>query len=205
METQQINLNREEAHELFLKYKAHQHYSTPVDLEIQRVYDAIAKGKVVIQAIASIAAAGLGQDGLPKLALARAATDDGRVIEQCQVHMHDGGGARFWWSERYPRDELWRSYIDVPAGSFPPPVKTRGRWNYVSQVPLVPVHLRPKPRSGNPQGGMANYHILYEAEWRKVPPKDPLLLRRMGRADLWVVVAAWDLTEIERTVLAGRL
>ena len=205
MDTQRITVDRAEAEKLHRLYKEHTHYSTPVDLEIQRVYDAIAKGKVVVRAIASIAAAGLGQDGLPKLALSRAATDDGRVIETCHVHMEDNGSARFWWNGRYPRDEMWRSYIDVPAGSFPPPVKTRGRWNYASQVPLVPVHLRPKPRRGNPQGGMANYHILYEAEWTRTVPRDPMLLRRFGRSDLWLVVAAWDLTEVERAVLAGRL
>jgi hypothetical protein len=38
-----------------------------------------------------------------------------------------------------------------------------------------------------------------------VPPVDPLLVRRLGEADLWVVCGAWDLTEVERTVLASRV
>jgi len=65
-------------------------------------------------------------------------------------------------------------------------------------VPLIPVHLRPKR-------GLANYHILWEAEWRRLPPVDPLLIRRLGKGDLWVVVAAWDLTEVERAAIAARM
>jgi hypothetical protein len=32
-----------------------------------------------------------------------------------------------------------------------------------------------------------------------------MLLRRIGQADLWIVCAAWELTEIERAVLAARV
>jgi hypothetical protein len=202
MHTETIVVDRAEAAELFRKYKEHQHYSTPIDLEIQRVYDAIAKGKVVIQAIASVAAAGLGPDGLPKLAIVRAADDQGRLIEKCFCHMKNDGGVRFSTTE-WAKDRNWRTYIDIPAGSFPQP--HLGRHYYAAQVPLVPIHLRPKPRQGNPLGALANYHILFEAEWTRVVPRDPMLLRRVGRSDLWIVCAAWDLTEIERAVLAGRL
>lgn len=42
-------------------------------------------------------------------------------------------------------------------------------------------------------------------QWQRVPPRDPFLLRRIGKADLWLVVAMWDLTEVERAALATRL
>jgi hypothetical protein len=64
-------------------------------------------------------------------------------------------------------------------------------------VPIIPVHLRPKR-------GLANYHILWEAEWTKRYPVDPYLLRRLG-GDAWLVVAAWDLTDVERAVMSSRL
>jgi hypothetical protein len=64
-------------------------------------------------------------------------------------------------------------------------------------VPIVPVYLRPKR-------GLANYHVLWEAEWRRIPPHDPMLLRRIG-GDMWLVVAQWDLTEVERAALATRI
>jgi hypothetical protein len=64
-------------------------------------------------------------------------------------------------------------------------------------VPLVPIHLRPRRALGA-------YHILWEAEWKRVPPVDPMLLRRIG-GDIWLVVAAWDLTEVERAAMQTRL
>ena len=64
-------------------------------------------------------------------------------------------------------------------------------------MPLIPVHLRPKR-------GLANYHILWEAEWTRTYPADPYLLRRFS-GDAWLVVAAWDLTDVERAVMSQRL
>jgi hypothetical protein len=52
---------------------------------------------------------------------------------------------------------------------------------------------------------MQNYHVLFEAVWSKAPPSDPFLLRRLGKGDLWLVLAMWDLTEVERAALAARL
>ena len=189
METQRITVSREEAGRLHRQYQEHMHWSTPVDEEIARVYKAIEQGRMVIRALASIAAAGLGDDGLPKLAIVRA------DAEQCHLHLRSDGGARFA-TKPWSRDAHWRTYVDVPAGSFPEARKI-GR-HYAAMTPLVPIHLRPRR-------GLANYHILFEAEWRPIPPKDPMLLQRVGRSDLWIVRAAWDLTEIERAVLAGRL
>ena len=63
-------------------------------------------------------------------------------------------------------------------------------------VPIVPLHLRPK-------FNLSNYSILWEADWTAVP-HDPLLLRQL-KGDLWIVLAAWDLTEVERAVLSQRV
>jgi hypothetical protein len=62
-------------------------------------------------------------------------------------------------------------------------------------VPPIPPRFRP----GQPD----RYHILWEAEWAKVPPRDPALLRALGDG-LYVVLAVWDLTELERAVLGIR-
>jgi hypothetical protein len=196
MDTQTLTVDRKEAAEMFRKYQEHRHYSTPIDLEIQRVYDAMAKGRVIVRAIASIAAAGLNDEGLPKLAIIRS------DAKTCHLYMRHDGGARFSTQQR-TQDNHRRCYIDMPPGSF---AESRRRHMYfAAQAPLVPIHLRPKPRRGNPQGALANYHTLFEAEWTKIPPKDPLLLRRVGLGDLWIVCAAWDLTEVERAVLMGRM
>ena len=73
-----------------------------------------------------------------------------------------------------------------------------GRSENTAQVPPVPLHLKPKR-------GLASYFILWEATWQPEPARDPYLLRRIGRADLWVVLAHWELTEVERAALATRV
>lgn len=190
METERITVDRAEADEMFRKYKAHQHYSTPVDLEIQRVYDAVRKGRMVVRALASIAAAGLGEDGLPKLAIAHA------DATKCSLYMYASGAARFS-DDGWQPDRNRRKYIDLPAGTFADPSGKRHR-HWEAMVPLVPIHARPKR-------GLSNYHVLFEAEWSMVVPRDPMLLRRIGYGDLWIVLHVWDLTDVERAVLAGRL
>ncbi len=189
MQTEQIVLDPQEARRLYLEYRQHQQYSDPVDREIARVYHAIAKGQVVIRALESIRAAGLGEDRLPKLAIVRA---DAR---ECFIKPRHDGAARMQSKSRTRENET-RCYFDFPSGTFPG-IDT-GRWEGKAMVPLIPLKYRPKT-------ALDAYHILFESEWRKIVPEDPMLLRRIGNADIWAVVAAWDLTSVERAVLAQRL
>ena len=50
METTHVVVNRDEAEALYRKYKEHKAYSSPIDWEIQRTYQLLAKGKTVIKA-----------------------------------------------------------------------------------------------------------------------------------------------------------
>ena len=44
-----------------------------------------------------------------------------------------------------------------------------------------------------------------DPDWkRRAVPRDPFLLRHLGKGDLWVVVAMWNLTEVERAALQAR-
>ena len=65
MHTEKIVVDRAEAAVLFRKYKEHAAYSDPIDWEIQRTYDLIARGKVIIRALESIKQAGLNRGFLP--------------------------------------------------------------------------------------------------------------------------------------------
>lgn len=73
-------------------------------------------------------------------------------------------------------------------------------WHEImAMVPTIPPLLRPKSK-------LDKFLILWEVEsWSKapLPPGDPALLRPVG-GDLYAVVAVWDLTELERAVLAER-
>lgn len=190
MDVQNVTIDRKQARELYRQYKAHQHYSEPIDHEIQRAYQLIAQGRMIIKALDSIKVAGVDAQGFPKLALMRA------DIPKCRVEMQPNGSAVFIpATDRWSREARAQSLrIALPAGTFP---RLQGYANAEGIVPICPVHLRPKR-------GLQNYHTLWEADWKQVPV-DPMLLRRIGKADMWVVVAAWDLTEIERAALSTRL
>lgn len=196
MQTHNVVMERKEALTLFRKYKEHKHYSTPIDREVQRAYQLISQGRLVIKALQSIVDAGLDADGHPKLAIAPA--DAERVV--CRIERNgscvmDSRTAQTWkrHGERFISE---RAYVAWPRDTFSNVPKDV--WNAQAQVPMIPLHLKP-------QRALPNYHILFEAVWTKAPPLDPLLLRRIGKADLWVVCAAWDLTEVERGALATRV
>lgn len=189
MDVATISMTKTKARELYREYKKHQHYSEPIDLELQRTYQLLAQGKTIIQALESIKTAGLDEKGYPKLAIARA--DQREVF--CTTW--NSGACEFRpesWGRRQPRRT-----ISLPAGSFTS-VRNGGISRARAALPLIPIKLRPKR-------GLFNYHVLWEAEWTPVPVRDPYLLRRIGKADLWLVVAAWELSEVERAALSTRI
>jgi len=79
----------------------------------------------------------------------------------------------------------------------------RGQFNgsekdLMAIVPKIPASIRPI-------GNLNRYYILWEIrKWKPIPPKDPYLLRRITR-NMFVIVAGWELTELERAVMKGRV
>lgn len=201
METEKIVMERSDALELYREYRRSKNKETKIDGEIKRTYRAISKGQVVIKALESIGNAGLKADGFPALAICRA------NASHCEVSMEWNGAANFFAAtkdgavttgkSRWNRSHSKENKIAMRTGSFP--ITDRERARAVAIVPQAPLHLRPT------EADMAKYHILWEAEWSPIPPRDPMLLRRIGNADLWIVVAHWDLTEVERAALATRI
>jgi hypothetical protein len=192
MDTSNIVMSRDKAREMYRAYKTHLHYSTPIDREVLSAYQKLAQGKLVIKALESIAKAGADDKGLPKLAIARA---DAKL---CRLTMYGDGSAMMSTSRNPPSrrsNTTPTTRFDFTAGTFP----DASRWRQAEAiVPTAPLHLRPKR-------AMANYHVLFEAEWTKAPPSDPFLLRRLGAGDLWVVLAMWDLTDVEKAALSARV
>lgn len=201
MQTAGIEIDRSKARELYHEYKKHLHWSRPVDRDCMRAYQLLAQGRLIIQALDSIKRAGLkteGADaGLPKLALCRA------DAVSCKVVLQNDGSAIMHAADTEPRSrERWGSRVFASRNVFPFAADTfprsRQRWRGEALVPTPPLNLRP-------QRGLANYHVLWEAEWTKIVPYDPMLLRRIGRGDLWLVVASWNLTAVERAALATQI
>jgi hypothetical protein len=186
MQAKAIEMEPETAEEHYRAYLRDRHYDTPIDREVRRIYRALAKGQTVIRALESIVAAGVDDRGLPRLAIARA--DETRL--RCR-RLQDGA-FRFVWRRGLSSSRVF----DFPPGSLPV-VSEWWRHTHETIVPMIPLPLRPRR-------ALQGYHILFEAEWTRAVPVDPYLLKRLGRGDTWLVVAAWDLTEVERAVLQSR-
>lgn len=188
MKVETLKMDPDTARELWRKYQSHRVYQAPHDAEIAAIYKRIAQGRTVIRALESIRNAGVDEKGLPLLAIARA--DFSRCYfngwhNSCRFQC----GASQWEANR-ARAHSRNFQLEWPG------MRNSGG-THEAIVPIIPVHLRPKR-------GLANYHILWEAEWTKRYPTDPYLLRRFG-GDAWLVVAAWDLTDVERAVMSSRL
>lgn len=106
--------------------------------------------------------------------------------------------------------------IDVPWDGHDIPESRWNRKRGYALVPMIPPEVRRGLRNGN--GSRCRKHaasndrkrfILWEVdEWsdtrlRSQPDRDPLLLEHL-HGEMYIVLAQWDLTEIERMVMLGR-
>lgn len=211
-----VTEDRKTAREKFLAYRAEVRRSgNAEDAAIMRGYREVAKGNAVISLTAALRTGGRLPNGLPRLAVCRA--DATRCwLGSCWV---DGRvrfvtkRARVWGTPEPSRGPNNRVDVrDFPKGTLPPMTVAQlpnphgeelVAWNdreaFYAIVPSVPPEHRPGPH-------LRNYDILFEVdEWTRdpAPPVDPALLRHIG-GDLYAVMAVWDLTELERLVIAGR-
>lgn len=196
MDVQTIEMPREEAQRALDAYKDALRERHDDELEeVMRGYKVLAADNPLLKLSVSMHEAGVDDEGMPRLAICRA--DE----KWCKVEMRSDGSATFvgFKTPGWQGDENhWATTrkVALPADTLPryesaPPYNRRH-----AAVPLVPPPFRPK-------FALRNYHILFEAEWKRVPPIDPMLLKRISD-DLFAVLAMWDLTEVERAVLAGR-
>ena len=184
-----VTISKDTARDLYRAYQKHLHYSTPIDREVMSAYQKLAQGKLVIKALESVATAGVDDKGLPKLGLARS---DAMML---RLTMYGDGSARMTTSTRARHNSS--QTFNFVAKTFP----DNARWrNAEAIVPMVPLSHRPKR-------AMQNYHVLFRS--RLDQGSAGRLIRSCcavcGRGDIWVVLAMWDLTEVERAALTARL
>jgi hypothetical protein len=94
----------------------------------------------------------------------------------------------------------WNSFsIDVspPKETFPKLLKyIEPKQMATANVPIIPAKHLPKNK-------LDKYFILWEVKkWGRIaePKRDPLLLKRLTK-NLFVVIASWNLTELESKIL----
>ena len=183
-----IEIPRDEARARLAEYEAAiRQERSAQDEAIAMGYRAAARGLPIIRLSETVAAGGFFDSGLPRIAVVRAterecyAHRDGRTIVYNDGVSQNRGALVGAWTVRV-------TLAEDPPGK---------RWGHGSTiVPLIPPRFRPSPRR------LKHCHILWEVEsWTPVPPHDPALIRHI-RGDLWAVLACWDLSELERAVLA---
>lgn len=208
MNTPLITMEPEEAERRMKAYSARigktkgKALSVDVRAEYESIrlgYKALAKGTPLLDLDDAIAHGGFDAKGRPRLAIGPAHR---KVIE----FAWDQGQARF-------RPTTWNSWRTLEkeqrfASVRPPKSSARERrpnghvirWEGYARVPVVPADVRPK------FGCEKDWFILWEVEkWaderRHVEPdRDPYLLKHLG-GSLYAVIAEWDLTDLERSVM----
>lgn len=161
------------------EYKKHRDVYDQKDWEVERIYRAISKGKTVISGQDSIRNAGLDEKKRPRLAI-------------CQAHAH--------FCRCYSLSDSFVFGIDPGNWGHAMQGKLTVPWPGLGYISTLRAALPRIPPQHRPHGDtLSNYHMLWEADWTDLP-RDPYLLRRIGR-DAFVVLAAWDLTPVEMNVL----
>lgn len=195
MNVSTMRMPRAQAVRMLREYRRQIQRKTSAELEaVAEGLRHMARGRAVLALSEVIRAGGQHPNRLPKLAICRAdmnAVDFrwhswNRTASYTAVRKVSGGRPR-------------RMSVEVDMGGLPgiPDGTVRGR----AMTPLVPpAALRDAHTS---VGALGRYFVLWEVEtWEPLPPKDPYLLSHLG-GDLYVVLAEWELTDLERAVIAG--
>jgi hypothetical protein len=193
MDVPTLTMNPDLAQVEFDKYRAaiDQRNATAEDVQILDVYRALAAGKNLLDLNQVFRTCPLTPTGLPKLAVARASWRWCWFKRDRVFTVFGANSSATYVNEWKPSKP--RNQIRFRTRFFPEGTKGEAR----ALVPLIPLSIRPNGLD------LSRFFILFEAEWLPIPPRDPLLLSRLS-GSIYVILAAWNLTEVERAVLAGR-
>lgn len=179
------------------------------DEELLIAYRALTREQRIINVESALIKAGVDSKYLPRLAIGRA---DWETCYFWGSHMGYSSQACVFAKDR------WVSHRELRPASgdtkkhihFRRDIFSSNTWNEdwrkASRLPIYPVKavVPLVPAQFRPDGDLSDYHLLWEPVWEPVPPVDPILLKKIS-SKFYVVLAQWDLTEVERSVLTGRL
>lgn len=153
---------------------------------------------------------GLNKLQQPKLAIARADWKDVHFVKKDAGRGFFAGINRSWHSDSEGDVDLkpetfmhWSRMQEEITMSDKSKRMIDSRWDIANptlktKVPIIPSHLEPET-------SLENYYILWEVEqWEDVPPPrdDPILLKRITQ-NLFVILGAWDVTDLEQSIIRG--
>jgi hypothetical protein len=167
---------------------------TREDERLMKLYKMVSNGARVINVAAAFKFAGLNDKGQPKLAISRA--DYKSVWFHPRMNFErwgrSAGGGGFSELQSWEWHHFSKNYC-LPRNTFDDTLLTNQALK--TRVPHIPPHIRPTI-------ALKNFHILFEVENWEEYPVDPYLLRHID-GNLFVVVAEWELTELEAALLGS--
>lgn len=188
-----IEVTEEEATAKLAEYEeALKHDRSAEDEAIAQAYRAAKRGLQVLRLSQAVKMGDYFDGGLPRIAISRA--------DATECYVQWSGDDIIYSDGRRSGNQgalVGNHSVRVPMRDIAVPGVRNWRRG-LAPVPLIPPKQRPR------RYRLHRCHVLWEVEqWNSVPAKDPALLRHI-RGDLWAVLAVWDLTELERAILAQR-
>lgn len=178
---------------------------TTITRDLLAVYGHLKHGGKIIDLFQTFRKVGLNENGNPKLGIVQYGA------RYCYLYKKHSGGAIFSNENK----TSWQVYANKSNGDVEVPGDTfewtedlnesgNNRWKTVAPI-IPPRVLTIASAKLTPQ----NYHVLFEAElWAKskppAPPGDPIL-GKMLTPNIFGVIATWNLTELEKIIIKGRL
>jgi len=208
LEVEQLTIPKEKAQEEFeaLKQVFKQHHTfrsqDQIYKDMAKVYGHLQHGKKIIDIHEAFKKAGLNEESDPKLAIVRA------DAKECHCRKYERGAACFSILQVTQRGPLKKDGgIVLPEGTFQWVLEQPGySWSIARKdlktiVPVIP----PSILVTEVKLLLPNYYLLWEVEkWQPIPPRDPILLKKLT-PNLYGVLATWNLTELERAIIRGRI
>lgn len=179
---------------------------TALGRDLMAVYRHLEHGGKVVDIFKVFHDVGLDKEGHPRLAIV---PFDART---CYLYQLTNGGAIFS-KENKDRNAVYATKgmgdVALPPDTYAFTKDNRGRveQRFKTIAPMVPPRILTIASAKlTPQ----YYHVVFEPElWVKSKepappaPRDPIL-GRMLTPNIFGVIATWDLTELERSILKGR-
>lgn len=162
--------------------------------QLKRLYGAIRLGKKVIDIRDCWKKAGWNEKWQPRLAIASLYGHRKEVTLE-----REKTGELIYEDSRGGYSSAGK--VCIPKGvmtEIPKDERDKHRWGLPrlkGVIPIIPPKYLPKASKR-----LKDYYVMWEVkDWKEIP-KDPLLLKRVS-SFAFIVLAAWDLTPIERMVL----
>lgn len=162
----------------------------PMYRDLKKIYHQMKSGNKIIDLKETIQIGGVHPSGAPKLAVAS--------IYEKQVYCHRRAEnfIHFKYNDYAYDNRGDKNRVMFNNMKLPTVGNSTVYWK--APVPLIPPQYAPKEK-------MDDLFILWEVDsWSPVAPVDPYLLRRLTNTH-FVVLEGWDLTELERSVMAAHI